>query len=183
MASGHPNTGADVVPCGRAGLCHTACNTMPKPLIPLNDVKPAWAMNFELSKSGSCIPPVKNLVSPFQQPIFSLTCNAMVWLRPNITVCEGRQSNEDLNKQLRQDISHEKARVEAEIDRPDNESCLSCLVTGVGTCGGLAGYFGYLAMEEMHVQQVTTQVRQRIAFFGIMSVGWVGVGAYRLYLG
>eukprot|EP00977_Amphora_coffeiformis_P013186 scaffold3403_cov158-Amphora_coffeaeformis.AAC.4 len=107
----------------------------------------------------------------------------MFWLKPNVALCEGDKSNQDLHEQLRQNIANEKARVQAEIDRLDRESCLSCLVTGVGTCAGLAGYFGYLAMEEMHIQPITTQVRQRIAFFGVMSVGWVGIGAYRLYLG
>ena len=115
---------------------------------------------------------------------------------PNVTYCQERGNDDDsrknttstpLDQQLRDDIAREKARVQAELDRLDHQhSCLSCLVTGVGTCVGLAGYFGYLGMEEMHAQQpvmTTTQARQRMAFFGIMSVGWMGLGAYRLYLG
>ena len=113
----------------------------------------------------------------------SISDNALFWLKSNVSHCEGDESNKNLDGQIRQDIVNEKARVQAEIDRLDGESCLSCLVTGVATCVGLAGYFGYLAMEDMHMKPITPQVRQRIAFFGVMSVGWVGVGAYRLYLG
>lgn len=118
---------------------------------------------------------------------------------PNVTYCQDRvpQDDDDLKKnvmiatmneqerkQFRQGIIAEKVRVQAELDRLDHEkSCLSCLVTGVGTCLGLAAYFGYLAMEEMEVKPVTRQVQQRVAFFGVASLGWVGVGAYRLYLG
>lgn len=108
-------------------------------------------------------------------------------LTPNKTFCEESdsetKSNDSLELQLRQDIAKERARVKAEIEKLEKESCLGCLVTGVGTCVGLASYFGYLAMEEMHVKPVTLQVRQRLAFFGVMSIGWIGMGAYRLYLG
>ena len=100
------------------------------------------------------------------------------------TWCQEADETSAIDKQqLRKDIAIEKARVQGELDRLDNTSCLGCLVTGVGTCLGLAGYFGYLAMEEMEVKPVTRLVRQRIAFFGVAAVGWVGAGAYRLYLG
>ena len=123
-------------------------------------------------------------------------CNVLtgpVIIMPQATYCQERLAadktdtssinNFDEAAQLRQDIAAEKARVQARLDRLERKSCLSCLVTGVGTCLGLAGYFGYMAMEEMHIQPVTRQVRQRIAFFGVVAVGWIGAGAYRLYLG
>lgn len=123
-------------------------------------------------------------------------CNVLagpILIMPQVTYCQERLAadktdtssinNFDEAAQLRQDVATEKARVQAELDRLEHQSCLSCLVTGVGTCLGLAGYFGYMSMEEMHIQPVTRQVRQRIAFFGVVSVGWIGAGAYRLYLG
>jgi len=125
-------------------------------------------------------PPIKLRNAEYQCSILD---SSLFWLKSNVAHCEGDESNRNLDGQIRQDIVNEKARVQAEIDRLDGESCLSCLVTGVATCVGLAGYFGYLAMEDMHMKPITPQVRQRIAFFGVMSVGWLGVGAYRLYLG
>lgn len=106
---------------------------------------------------------------------------------PKTSLCEEntKNNNNDITtRRLLEDVKKEKARVQGELDRLEAEdSCLSCLVTGVGTCIGLAGYFGYLAMEESHVRPVTLQVRQRLAFFGVAAVGWIGAGAYRLYLG
>lgn len=104
-----------------------------------------------------------------------------------IAACESsadpNDDNNHIQQQLVEDVHKEKARVQSELDRLDRESCLSCLIVGVGTCAGLAGYFGYLAMEESQIRPVTLQVRQRLAFYGILSIGWVGIGAYRLYLG
>ena len=88
----------------------------------------------------------------------------------------------NIEQALRQDLAQEKARIQRELDQDDG-SCLGCLITGVATCTGLAGYFGYLAMEEWHTRPWTRQVRGRVIFSSAMAVGWVGLGAYRLYLG
>jgi hypothetical protein len=109
----------------------------------------------------------------------------------NIAACEAERAEEEnaaagemSTQQLREEIALERVRVQAELDRlGDESSCPSCLYTGVGTCLGLASYFGYLGMEEAHVQPVTLNVRQRQAFFGIMAVGWISIGAYRYHLG
>jgi hypothetical protein len=103
-------------------------------------------------------------------------------------------------------LQREKARVQAELDRL--EGCPSCLVVGVATCVGLAGYLTHLAYElplpepPHHGAAATAaagsagaaaaaaarkeairQALQRRPYFLSMAVGWICVGAYRLYLG
>ena len=160
---------------------------------PLEIVKSAASRNFEVvSKCPLWVETRRHtagddsaasFVSPRLTKL-SWDASRLLLITPNRTKCQERKDEStSLDQQLRDDLAREKARVQAELDRLDHQSCLSCLVTGVGTCLGLAGYFGYLGMEEMHIQPVTAQVRQRAAFFGVMSVGWIGIGAYRLYLG
>lgn len=122
-------------------------------------------------------------------------------------------------------IKHEKARVQAELNRLEAQGdCPSCLWTGVLTCVVLSAYFGNIACEEYErihdssphhqqpgnngstvsskrsVQQASQQrsvaddmikmmqQRQRRfgtrpLVFGALSIGWLGLGAYRYHLG
>mmetsp|Transcript_13526 Transcript_13526/g.29404 ORF Transcript_13526/g.29404 Transcript_13526/m.29404 type:complete len:105 (+) Transcript_13526:28-342(+) len=88
--------------------------------------------------------------------------------------------------------------------RPDvgqqEESCRSCLYTGVGTCIGLSGYFLYSAMEEEGHQTMKQQQAQphhkrllrfmlgnpapkkHRPFLFALSAASAVAGAYRLYL-
>lgn len=64
-----------------------------------------------------------------------------------------------------------------------HEYCPSCLVVGVGTCIGLAGYFAYAAFgPPTPYETAASHVRRKPIFLAI-SAGWVGIGIYRLYLG
>jgi len=101
-------------------------------------------------------------------------------------------------------LAREKARVQAELDRLDQEgSCPSCLYTGVATCVGLALYFTHLAFDEDAPREAVNAVKTgkskslsslsagsfmvrkappRFSFLAI-AAGWVGAGVYRWYLG
>jgi hypothetical protein len=77
-------------------------------------------------------------------------------------------------------------------DGDDGESCTGCLWTGVGTCLGLASYFTYTAYEierdrTLHLNIMDAAGRHRHRYtkpiYLAISVGWLGVGAYRYSLG
>lgn len=84
--------------------------------------------------------------------------------------------------------TQKRAKIQAEIDRLQHksESCASCLWTGVGTCVGLAAYFAHAAYEidESKLTAIAKrQQRYSKPAFLFISVGWLGIGAYRWYLG
>ena len=80
----------------------------------------------------------------------------------------------------------ERAKIQGEINRLQNESCASCLWTGVATCAGLAVYFAHAAYE-IDKAKLTAVAKQQQRYnkpaFMAISVGWLGIGAYRWYLG
>lgn len=75
------------------------------------------------------------------------------------------------------------------ITSPENgaqhgeESCLSCLVVGVVTCGTLAGYFATLAYEKETLPELKAASIRRKPVFLAISAGWVLLGMYRVHLG
>jgi hypothetical protein len=79
-----------------------------------------------------------------------------------------------------------------------DDSCASCLWTGVITCIGLSAYFAHAAYDESPPVNITTsqpvvnkikwwqrqhQSRYTRPVFLLISTGWLGIGAYRWYLG
>ena len=84
------------------------------------------------------------------------------------------------------------------MQRSNNEeSCRSCLYTGLATCTGLSGYFLYLAMEEelhrtskpntfqstiVNFMRGKPIPKQNRPFLFAMSAAWFVAGGYRLYL-
>jgi hypothetical protein len=68
------------------------------------------------------------------------------------------------------------------------DSCPSCLYTGVATCFGLAGYFTYIAVEDelkagtTSVRALRQAARQRPWLLAI-SAGWIAIGIHRWNLG
>ena len=95
------------------------------------------------------------------------------------------------------------AKIQGELDelraaaaaqeRKDPSSCPSCLYVGVATSLGLAAYFAHAALEEVVVdeQKILSQVarkqqqqqRYNKPVFLAISIGWLGIGAYRWHLG
>jgi len=72
-----------------------------------------------------------------------------------------------------------------ENDPPkSNESCRSCLYTGVATCTGLSLYFLKLSTElpESGAKEVMRQVSRQRNFLIAGSVAWAIAGIYRVYL-
>lgn len=70
-----------------------------------------------------------------------------------------------------------------QIHLTKKDSCPSCLYVGVATCTGLAIYFGSIAFEKpLNPEMAATAARHKPVFLAI-SVGWVCVGMYRIYLG
>lgn len=70
----------------------------------------------------------------------------------------------------------------------ENDTCPTCLYVGVTTCMGLAAYFAHMAMELPNNKSMKNLAppkpwRFHKPFLITMSVGWLGLGAYRLYLG
>ena len=71
----------------------------------------------------------------------------------------------------------------------EEESCLTCLFTGIATCTGLSLYFAKIALLEIPditkemSQEVATGHRRSRAGFLVISAFWVAAGAYRWHLG
>jgi hypothetical protein len=80
------------------------------------------------------------------------------------------------------------------------ESCPSCLYTGVATCFGLASYFTYLALEdELYPKQQAAVATKHLTIqesgailrraahnkpgFLLVAAGWVAIGMHRWSLG
>ena len=136
-------------------------------------------------------------------------------LLPRHTLCEAsRLSAADSVKEqaLPSPIAHNVPRqpypqeIRSQVRRPymdSEESCKSCLYTGVATCFGLASYFAYLAMEDELTKMTTTTshanfnshsfmkesgkilrlaARNKPGFL-IVSAGWVVIGVHRWNLG
>mmetsp|Transcript_45036 Transcript_45036/g.94449 ORF Transcript_45036/g.94449 Transcript_45036/m.94449 type:complete len:88 (-) Transcript_45036:167-430(-) len=58
--------------------------------------------------------------------------------------------------------SHQEGNPPRVDDDQSKESCRACLITGVGTCTGLSGYFLYLAMEEEQKKNLLLQRAVRV---------------------
>jgi len=88
----------------------------------------------------------------------------------------------------------ERAKIQADLERlrrtaaeKNNESCPSCLYVGVATSLGLASYFAHAAFEKVDERTLTEVAlrnqRYNKPVFLAISVGWLGIGAYRWHLG
>lgn len=66
------------------------------------------------------------------------------------------------------------------------ESCVSCLYTGIVTCTALSGYFfkmAFLDFPEPGSREFTRQTATNKRFFIICGTAWAGLGIYRWHLG
>jgi hypothetical protein len=119
-----------------------------------------------------------------------LLCNLS--LNQTVCYCDHGRNNDHLATHERKEknvqeqgdweLRHDQPKIIAQQEHPDH-SCWSCLVVGVATCTGLAAYFTYMAFEPPPVAETGVAAMLRKPTFLSISVGWMCLGIYRIYLG
>lgn len=75
---------------------------------------------------------------------------------------------------------------EHERQKGNEESCSTCLYTGVATCTGLSAYFFKVALMDLPTKgskEILIKAQKDKRFLSIFGTCWAVAGAYRFYLG